>query len=172
MAEHSWNDLIEQAQAEGFTSKTVAPGTYTATAEQTNHGTTQGGAPQVGIMWRITSPGEFQNVTLWDNINLNTANPKAVAMFFKKWAALGVSAEDFATIPPGAAGMPHLADRIKGQSAEIKVTHEQKKTGDGVWVNVFPQKLVAASAVTVPVGAVRGGTASAVPPVNPFMADV
>lgn len=124
MAEQSWGDLLKQAEAEGFTSRLVDQGQHNAVVEQTNHKRTSTGKPQVGVMYRIVG-GAFDGATLWDNIILTADNPKAMKIWFEKWRALGVSIDDFSTLPSGEAAMPVLADMVIGRAAVIQVTHEE-----------------------------------------------
>jgi len=163
MPSTSWSDLLEQAEAEGFSGKLIDQGTYTATVEQTNTGTTQNGKAQAGIMWRLDDDGgPFARATVWDNIVLTPDNPKAMKVFFSKWAAMGVTTDDFKSLPEGASALPMLADKVAGVRCKIKVSHREwngeKK------MNVFPQKVVTDSPAVAP--------SAAVPPAANPLADV
>jgi len=165
MPSTSWSDLLEQAEAEGFSGKLIDQGTYTATVEQTNTGTTQNGKAQAGIMWRIDDGGPFDRATVWDNVVLTPDNPKAMKVFFSKWAAMGISTDVFKTLPEGASALAALADLVKGVRCEIKVSH--REWNGETKMNVFPQKVVTSS----PAASVDSPAAAVPPAANP-LADV
>lgn len=89
----AFGQFIDKAAAEGF-GGTLPVGENVATLLDTKYGKTQAGKQQIGLHWKLVT-GESG----WSNLNFTEDNGKALAIFFRQLAALGIDQAFLDSLP-------------------------------------------------------------------------
>lgn len=115
----AFRTAMEKAASEGF-GGTLPAGETQASILDVKAGKTQGGKQQIGLHWKLVS-GESG----WSNLNFTEDNGKALAIFFRQLAALGVDQGFLDTLP--STDLSPVAQRIK-QFAQGRTFNVRIKT--------------------------------------------
>lgn len=110
-------ELLSKAEAEGF-GGLKPEGSYALSIKAVKAEHKQNGKRSIGIQWQILSgpaTGSF-----WSNLNLSPENGKALAIFFRELAALGVDQAFIVQLP--SEDLEPVAARIRALSQGVTYT--------------------------------------------------
>lgn len=119
---------------------------YEVKVVDTNVGKTQGGKPQIGVFLEVQG-GPFAGKRFWDNLNLTTDSPKAVAMFILNAKRYGVPEhmfggntplEDMAAEMIGTVGVAKLSHRDWNGKTYLQVKSFKRHNGSAINVPAQP----------------------------------
>ena len=91
MSTVNWSDLVKEA-GETASYEALPDGDYDLKVIAATATTTQTGKTMFKLTTEVQS-GPYAKRRIWDNLTVTTDNPKALGMFFRKMAALGLARE-------------------------------------------------------------------------------
>lgn len=132
--EADWAALIKEAEATGI-GQPVPVNDYDVIVHEATAGmTATSNKHMLKVKFRILT-GAHAGRFLYNNLTLSTENPKAMAYFFRDIATLGVSSNEFASMPHGAAGFAKVAQMLVGKQVKVTAGVEEFPAGSGKMKN-------------------------------------
>lgn len=179
MSTLNWGDLVKEAADTGSYDP-LPDGDYDLQIMEATAKVTQTGKTMFAVKAQVQT-GAHAKRLVWDNLVVSTDNPNALAIFFRKMAALGLTRDYFSGSPTNA----QIEQTLKGRSFRAAVGTRtwqgQKKNEIKAYYSVQPQTAAApmpaaapapqAAPAPKPAPAPMPSTApagAAVPPTAPF----